>query len=58
MTEALQDLGEMIAAAQSDAVLSHDVANDELTLKLVIERWQREAAPAGSSDADLFPSFD
>ena len=32
------------------------LANDKLTLKLVIERWQQ--APTDSSDADLFPSFD
>jgi len=30
--------------------------NDELALKLVIERWQQ--APAAADDADLFPSFD
>jgi len=32
------------------------IANDQLTLKLVIERWQK--TPAAASDADLFPSFD
>ncbi|MEM7060273.1 MAG: NADH-quinone oxidoreductase subunit C [Pseudomonadota bacterium] len=36
MTEALQDLGEMIAAAQSDAVLDHAVARDELTLMATV----------------------
>ena len=34
------------------------LAGDELTLKLVIERWQREQAPADTGDAGLFPSFD
>ena len=34
------------------------LASDELTLKLVIERWQREQAPADKGDAGLFPSFD
>ena len=32
------------------------LANDQLTLKLAIERWQQ--APTDSSDAELFPSFD
>ena len=32
MTEALQDLGELIAAAQPDAIISTGVANDELTV--------------------------
>jgi outer membrane lipoprotein LolB len=32
------------------------LANDKLTLKLVIERWQQ--APAAATDTDLFPSFD
>jgi len=32
ISEALGDLGEMIAAAQSDAVLDHTVAHSELTL--------------------------
>ena len=32
MSNALQELGEMIALAQSETVLSYDVAHDELTL--------------------------
>ena len=33
-----------------------ELSNETVTLKLVIERWQR--APVEASDADLFPSFD
>jgi outer membrane lipoprotein LolB len=33
-----------------------NLANDQLTLKLVIERWQQ--APADVIGTDLFPSFD
>ena len=36
MTEALRDLGEMIATAQPDAVLSYDVANGELTMRVAV----------------------
>ena len=32
MSDALRDLGGMIAAAQADAVISHDVVNGELTI--------------------------
>ena len=32
------------------------LTSEEVTLKLVIERWQQ--APGDVSDADLFPSFD
>jgi outer membrane lipoprotein LolB len=32
------------------------LANDQLTLKLVIERWQQ--VPTGATGTDLFPSFD
>ncbi|MEL7468476.1 MAG: NADH-quinone oxidoreductase subunit C [Pseudomonadota bacterium] len=36
MTEALEELGELISAAQSDAVLSHEIAHDELTLNATV----------------------
>ena len=36
MSEALRDLGEMIATAQPDAVLSYDVANGELTMRVAV----------------------
>ena len=32
------------------------LTNNEVTLKLVIERWQQASGDA--SDADIFPSFD
>ena len=32
------------------------LANERLTLKLVIERWQQDE-PTGAPDADIFPSF-
>ena len=36
MSEALRDLGEMIATAQPDAVLSYDVSNGELTMRVAV----------------------
>ena len=60
MTEALQDLGEMIAAAQSDAVLSHAVTNDELTLmstvsglRLLVMHLRDNAACAFTTMIDI-----
>ena len=60
MTEALQDLGELIAAAQSDAVLSHAVAHDELTListvsglRLLVMHLRDNAACAFTTMIDI-----
>ncbi|MEM9060756.1 MAG: NADH-quinone oxidoreductase subunit C [Pseudomonadota bacterium] len=36
MTEALEELGELISAAQSDAVLGHQIAHEELTLSATV----------------------
>ena len=36
MTEALRELGELISAAQTDAVLGYAVANDELTINATV----------------------
>ncbi len=36
MSEALQDLGELISAAQPDAIISANVSNDELTLQSTV----------------------
>ena len=60
MTEALQDLGEMIAASQSDAVASYAVDNDELTmhstvsgLRLLVMYLRDNAACAFTTMIDI-----
>ena len=41
MADALDELGEMIAAAQADAVLGHGVAVDELTVRATVSGLRR-----------------
>ena len=41
MADALDELGEMIAAAQADAVLSHRVAEGELTVRATVTGLRR-----------------
>lgn len=41
MADALDELGEMIAAAQADAVLGHGVAVDELTVQATVSGLRR-----------------
>jgi NADH-quinone oxidoreductase subunit C len=60
MSEALAELGEMIAAAQVDAVASHAVANDELTitgtvsgLRLLVVHLRDNAACAFTTLIDI-----
>ena len=60
MSDALRELGEMIAMAQADAVVGHDVVNDELTvtstvsgLRLLVTHLRDNTACAFTTMIDI-----